>query len=82
MTGAGGRTGKLVLQKLLGRPEHFEARGLVRTPEVGLLQQCYSPLPTELLSLPVPLSCGLWSAWALVGEAILFRSTLPHFINL
>ena len=36
VTGAGGRTGKLVLQKLLGRPEHFEARGLVRTAEVGL----------------------------------------------
>ena len=36
VTGAGGRTGKLVSQKLLGRPEHFEARGLVRTAEVGL----------------------------------------------
>ena len=36
VTGAGGRTGKLVLQKLLGRPEQFEARGLVRTAEVGL----------------------------------------------
>jgi uncharacterized protein YbjT (DUF2867 family) len=34
VTGAGGRTGKLVLQKLLSRQDHFEARGLVRTEEV------------------------------------------------
>ena len=35
MTGAGGRTGKLVLQKLLLRQDHFQARGLVRTEEVA-----------------------------------------------
>ncbi|KAK9906414.1 hypothetical protein WJX75_001479 [Coccomyxa subellipsoidea] len=30
VTGAGGRTGKIVLQKLLAQPDKFEARGVVR----------------------------------------------------
>lgn len=30
VTGAGGRTGKLILQKLLAQPDRFTARGLVR----------------------------------------------------
>jgi uncharacterized protein YbjT (DUF2867 family) len=34
VTGAGGRTGKLVLQKLLARPAQFDARGLVRDDKV------------------------------------------------
>lgn len=34
VTGAGGRTGKLLLQKLLAQPDKFEARGLVRDDKV------------------------------------------------
>ena len=34
VTGAGGRTGKLVLKKLLAQPERYTARGLVRDEKV------------------------------------------------
>ena len=34
VTGAGGRTGKIVLQKLLAQPDKFEARGVVRNTKV------------------------------------------------
>ena len=32
VTGAGGRTGSLVLEKLLSEPDTFTAKGLVRSP--------------------------------------------------
>lgn len=41
VTGAGGRTGKLVLQKLLAQPDRFNARGLVRDEKV-LTPHCSS----------------------------------------
>ena len=34
VTGAGGRTGKLILQKLLAQPDKYTARGLVRDEKV------------------------------------------------
>jgi len=33
VTGAGGRTGRLVFKKLQAKPEHFSVKGLVRRPE-------------------------------------------------
>ena len=79
MTGAGGRTGKLILQKLMACPEHFEARGLVRTPEVGLASfklGCLCLL--NLLSLPVPLSFGLWLLWTRIRAALIKSHSMLH----
>ena len=36
VTGAGGRTGKLIMQKLLAQPDKFTARGVVRDEKVCL----------------------------------------------
>ena len=44
VTGAGGRTGKIVLQKLLAQPDKFEARGVVRNAKVRTLQPDSHPL--------------------------------------
>ena len=39
VTGAGGRTGKLIMQKLLAQPDTFTARAVVRDEKV-----CQAPL--------------------------------------
>ncbi len=36
VSGAGGRTGSLIMQKLLARPDTYKARGIVRNEEVCL----------------------------------------------
>ena len=47
VTGAGGRTGKLVLKKLLAQPERYTARGLVRDEKVhALTAACIAHLCT------------------------------------
>ena len=35
VTGAGGKTGKIVLQKLLALPDQYSVRGLVHSERVG-----------------------------------------------
>jgi hypothetical protein len=52
VTGAGGRTGKIVLQKLLAQPERFRARGLVRNQKVHAppaAHQCLRDLTSCML---------------------------------
>lgn len=44
VTGAGGRTGKLIMQKLLAQPDKFTARAVVRDEKV-----CQAPL---LVAIP------------------------------
>ena len=57
VTGAGGRTGRIVLQKLLAQPERFNARGLVRNEKVHAARQQMLPYFSAQLHNVVLCSC-------------------------